>query len=518
MAGGPDTELVEPHEDASYRTADHADSDYAFAVLPWWANRRLRQGLLLACLLAAVLVLLDTRGSWFGIGGGSGAQAGTLAIAAGCPGHDAPQPRAVATGNLGALRALLSPTVPARVGRVYESGAIETADLWSDDEPQPLTPRDTGTMPAGYEIRWWALNREGAEDDVVAEALEFATARQAQQTLKLASSPRCRRDGASHSLPYPRGASELRWLNPDKAREWDVLFARGRRLYEIADAPPEYLFTTTAPGQAKRELLRDAATPRALACTLPVAGCPRGAVARQSVGLASRPPASRAAGLGAPPSRARAIAYAHAVNLRDYHLPGLSAITREGPASDRDYWEAFAHCTGELRATSAIVAIRSPLFRYERRGRYEVVYSTVVVFADTALADRYFAALATPRARSCITRAYRQRSPSAVAGGSDSMRLQSITAAPLATPVPRSYRGGAPYRATALRLTMQAGYRTRRGRRGRLALFIQGFAFADGRAVVELASLALPHELSAAEESFLEATLVGRAEVNEGVL
>jgi hypothetical protein len=84
--------------------------------------------------------------------------------------------------------------------------------------------------------------------------------------------------------------------------------------------------------------------------------------------------------------------------------------------------------------------------------------------------------------------------------------------------VPRSYRGGAPYRATALRLTMQAGYRTRRGRRGRLALFIQGFASVDGRAVVELASLALPHELSAAEESFLQATLVGRAEANEGVL
>lgn len=513
---------MEPREDPGHLRSDDVEGDRAFAALPWWADRRLRLGLLLACLLAAVLTLLDMRGSWFGIGGGDGAQAGTLALAAGCPGHDAPPPRTVTTSDLGELQALLSPTVPARLGRVYASGAIATADLWTDDEPQPLPSRVTGAMPAGYEIRWWTLDREGAEDDVVAELLEFATARQAQQTLRLASSPHCRRDGESHSLPYPEGARELRWINPDKAREWDVLFARGRRLYEIADAPPEYLLTTTPREQATRELLRDAATPRVLACTLPAAGCPANTNSPRSAGLASRPPSAHAADRGAAPSRAQAIAYAHAVNLRGYHLPWMSEIAREGPASDRDYWEGLAHCTGELHATRAIAAIRSPLFRYERADRYEVVYSTVVVFADAALADRYFAALATPRARSCIVRAYRRRSQSSAAfegtGANLSMSLASIAAAPLATPTPRSYRVGLPYHATALRLTMQAGYRTRSGRRARLGLFIQGYAFAAGRTVVELASLASPRELSAAAESYLEATLVARAEASASLL
>jgi hypothetical protein len=296
-----------------------------------------------------------------------------------------------------------------------------------------------------------------------------------------------------------------------------VLFVRGRRLYRVADVPPEYLFTTTPRAQAGRELLRDAATPRALACTLPAAGCPS-----RSAGLASRPPSAHAAALGAPPSRAQAIAYAHAVNLRGYHVPRMSEIAREGPASDRDYWEGLAHCTGELRATRAVAAIRSPLFRDERGDRYEVVYSTVVVFADTALADRYFAALAAPRARSCIVRAFRRRSPSSAvfggAGASLSMSLASIAAAPLATPVPSSYRVGVPYRATALRLAMQAGYRTHSGRRAKLPLFIRGYAFTAGRAVVELTSLALPQELSAASQSYLEATLVGRAEASESLL
>jgi hypothetical protein len=211
---------VEPREDPGRLRADDVEDERALAALPWWADGRLRLGLLLACLLAAVLVLLDMRGSWFGIGGGGArAQAGTLAIAAGCPGHDAPQPRMVARSDPGELRALLSPALPARVGRVYESGVIATANLWTDDEPRPLPPRGTGSAPAGYEIRWWALDREGAEDDVVASTLEFATARQARQTLRLASSPDCRRNGESEPLRYPRGARELRWVNPDRAHE-----------------------------------------------------------------------------------------------------------------------------------------------------------------------------------------------------------------------------------------------------------------------------------------------------------
>jgi hypothetical protein len=494
------------------------------AAVPWWAARHMRMGLLLACLLGAVLVLLDTRSAWLGLGGNSGAQAELPSFRAGCPSHNAPPAQTVTASELRVLRAQLSPIMPARVGRRYEAGAIATGNLWSDDEP--LSPPSSPGSPtvAGYEIRWWALDREGAEDDVVADVLEFATARAAEHTLESAASPHCRRDAASHTVRYPQGAHELVWVNPDGAREWDVMFVRGRRLYRVADVPPEYLFTTTGPRQGKRERRRDGATPSALACALPAARCPAGAASLGSTSLASLARLPRASGPGAPPNRAQAIAYAHAVNLRGYHVPGMTAIAPERPAGDRDFWEALARCTSAARSIRPVAAIRSPLFRYAGAGRYEVVYSTVAVFPSGALAARYLATVATARARSCIARAYRRRGQlSAAAGGAgaaagDATRLTGVTALPLATPVPRSYRGVGPYRATALRLAMQASYPTRRGRRAQLPLYIEGFVFVDGRAVVELASLALPRPFPQANERFLETTLVGRAEANTGGL
>ncbi len=492
------------------------------SALPWWANRHLRLGLLLAGLLAAVLALLGARGSWFGLDGAATAQAGLPAIPADCPGHDAPAPRPVAAGELGALGTPLAAIMPARVGRIYESGSITTGELWSDDAPQRLPPGGDAPTPAGYEIRWWALDREGAEDDVAADALEYSSAGQAEQALRLAASPRCRREGASSAPRYPGGARELTWVNPDDAREWDVLFARGPRLYRVTDVPPEYLLTTTGPQRDRRERLRDGATPEALACALPGAGCPRGAGSLGASSLALLPRSPRAAALGPPPSAAAAAAYGHAVNLRGYLLSGASAIAPEAPAVDRGYWQAFAHCSGAAGPPRVLASIRSPLFRTRSADRYNLVYSAVVVFPGDAPAARYLTALASPRARDCLAGYFRRlaerlASKRAKPSG-DRVSLGHITVTAPATPTPRSYRGGAPYRATALRLSMQAVYRTRRGRRVQAPFYLEDFLFADGPAVVELASQSLGRPFWRAEERFLEAALVGRAEAHEAEL
>jgi len=77
--------------------------------------------------------------------------------------------------------------------------------------------------------------RRRAERDR-ADVLEFASERQAEDALARAEGPRCRSDGAAHAARLPSGAGNLYWVNPDNAQQWDVLFARGRRLYRVV--PP----------------------------------------------------------------------------------------------------------------------------------------------------------------------------------------------------------------------------------------------------------------------------------------
>jgi hypothetical protein len=454
---------------------------------------------LLACLLAAVLALLDIRGAWLGLGGGAEA-------AFACPVLQAPEVRSIPTRGLAELGAPLARIMPTRVGRVYERGAIATGNLWSDNEPRepPIGP---SLAPAGYEIRWWALDRDGNEDDVAADVLEFATAREAQSALALAATPRCRPHGVARAVSYPAGAREVFWVNPDHALEWDVMFVRGRRLYRVTDVPPEYLLTTTEPWQRRLERSRDAGTAKALACALPAAGCPPGAGPLRETSLAPLPDGPPRA--TATPTVAQAALYAHTVNLHPYDQPGLTQVERGGPIDDRGDWEAFARCTGRLHAADAIAAIHSPVFRSTERRHYEEVYSAVTVLPTGALAARYVGVLASARARACIAGDYGQQLAHAASH-------TTIVARALPTPVPRSYRGPGAYRATALRLTLHASP-ARSGRTG-ATLYAQDFAFADGRAVVQLVSFTSSHPISPADERFLEGVLVGRAEADEAML
>src|SRR6202034_4146230 len=103
-------------------------------------------------------------------------QTGGIAFAPGCPGSGAPEVKSVPGADVPALRNAVSRIMPPRVGRVYEAGTITTSNLWSDAHPQPSSSPGlpAGSVPAGYEVRWWALDRQGNEDDVVADVLEVA--------------------------------------------------------------------------------------------------------------------------------------------------------------------------------------------------------------------------------------------------------------------------------------------------------------------------------------------------------
>jgi hypothetical protein len=519
-----DIRRMEPDDAPVDLPADVSGVETAFGLTPagapWWADSRIRLGLLLGGLIAAVLALLAVKGEFFDLGSGR-AQASGVAFAPGCPGRGAPEVKSIPGADLAALRRAISPIMPPRVGRVYEAGTITTSNLWSDGSPQRSSSSGSpaGSVPAGYEVRWWALDRQGNEDDVVADVLEFASERQAEDALARAASPRCRSDGAAHAARLPAGASNLYWVNPDKAQQWDVLFVRGRRLYRVVDVPSNYP-PATGPAQRALEQHRTNSTVEVLACALPGAGCPASDLSTQATNLATlsagssvQPSTNRTSSTSRTLTRARVGAYAHAVNLRGYDVPEMTQVAPEGPIDDRGSWEAFVRCTGELRSTHIFVSIHSPIFTYGHRLRFQSAYSSVAVLPSERGADRYVAVLASARARACITHNYR-RLLLRRAAERKPLRLGQIAAAPLPASAPTSYRGLGPYRGTALRLTIQSSYTTRRGRRVQLPFYFEDFVFAYGRSVIGLSAESSLRPFTQANEQYLMKMLVGRAEAN----
>jgi len=471
--------------------------------------------LLLAGLAVAVLALLTAKTELL-TGGSGSAQARGAAFPAGCPGRGAPEVKSIPGADLTALRNVVSPIMPPRVGRVYETGTITTSNLWSDANPLRSSSSSSlaSSVPAGYEVRWWALDREGSEDDVVADVFEFATERQAEDALTRAASTRCRRDGVAHVARFPSGAGNLFWVNPDNAQQWDVLLVRGHRLYRVSDVPPEYLLTTTPPAQRSLERRRAPSTVELLACALPGAACRASAVSARATNLATLPAGSSVQpSASRPTTRAQASAYAHAVNLRGYDVPGMTQVTPEGPTDDPGYWEAFGRCTGELRSTHTVVSIHSPIFIYRDRLRYRSAYSSVAVLPSEKVADRYVAVLASARARACITHSYGRLLLRRTAKR-EPLSLGQVAVAPLPASVPTSYRGSGPYRGTALRLTIQSSYTTRRGRRVKFPFYFEDFVFAYGRDVIGLTTASSLNHFLQANEQYLMKVLVGRAEAN----
>jgi hypothetical protein len=482
---------------------------------PWWASSRLRLSFLLTGLAVALFGLLSTRGGLLDLGGGP-SQATGAAFASGCPGRDAPEVASTTVGDLSALRDAAARIMPTSVGRVYEQGTITTSNLWTDDSPQRPANAPGSSAPAGYEIRWWALTRDGSEDDVVADVFEFATRRQAREALLRASSPRCRAHGESHTALLPSGASALAWVNPDSAEEWDVIFVRGQRLYRVDDVPPSY----PAPTGTRQRRLKQLAvekTVAVLACALPEADCPASAASAPPPDLAplAVSPSAQSGSRG-PVTRAQVSRYARAVNIHGYDVPGMTAVTRERATENLGYWREFARCDGERTSTHSFEASGSPIFRYAGRLDEGSVSSVVAVFSNETDADRYLAALASARARSCVVRSYERRLLSR--HRQRDLRAGRLVAEPLPAATPASYRGLGPYRGAALRFTTPISYTTRRGRRAQLDSYVEGFVFACGRAVIGLTAESEFRPLAEPTEQYLLRMLVGRAEAYEGDL
>jgi len=216
-------------------------------------RRALRIGLL-AGVLTGLLVFVLVNGS---------SQTRTFASCTG--GAGAPEVPRVPPGDLSRLRDDLARVAPQRIARLYEEGAVTAQSAWTDELPQPPSVSPTALRPDAYEMRWWAPNG----DDLVADELVFANAATAGRFLQKASSPHCRGSSVRFAASSPPRGLDLSWVNPDGAAQADVLFARGSRVFRVADAPAAQRGGVLRHGSLSRSF----ALVDALACLLPGARC-----------------------------------------------------------------------------------------------------------------------------------------------------------------------------------------------------------------------------------------------------
>jgi hypothetical protein len=113
--------------------------------------------------------------------------------------------------------------------------------------------------------------------------------------------------------------------------------------------------------------------------------------------------AARAAGATGPVTRARAIAYAHAINLKAGDVPGMTVAEpeREAPTLTRSAAE-FTRCDGGVSHARTVAKINSPEFSAGRGRNSELVQSRVEVWPTPGLVAQNTAAFFGPRGRACF--------------------------------------------------------------------------------------------------------------------
>jgi hypothetical protein len=273
-AGGPaDRRIAEAAFAATARSTRRGSTGTRELTGAAPAAESVRLLVLLTTLLAVTVALVAIRTNTFSAAGNPGPVTPN-AFAPGCPAYQVPQVVRVPPAGLVALGGKLA-SLPPHSGRIYESGMIDAGNAWTDDRPTALDAlrSDDGLVSAGYEVRWWARRADGSEDDVAADAWEFASVAEAQEFAARAADPRCRRSAGGRAAIVQSGARVLFWVNPDNAAEWDVVVARGRFAYRSVVVPPTYSLATGSAADRALERRRAGVRAQALACAFPDAGC-----------------------------------------------------------------------------------------------------------------------------------------------------------------------------------------------------------------------------------------------------
>jgi hypothetical protein len=236
----------------------------------------------------------------------------------------------------------------------------------------------------------------------------------------------------------------------------------------------------------------------ALAVTA-LSGCSgKGQTARTGAGAAKH--ASSAPSKTASPTRARALAFARAVNLSAADVPGLrvAAKPQHRSPADRHTERELARCVG-LSGAGQLFEAASPDFEHSAGISHFDVSSNVAVSSSAALAAHELGQLRSVRAKGCL-----KRYLAALLNGS----LTNATVGPVSvqegTP-PAADAGGS----VGLRISTSITVRSIP-----IPFYLDILAFASRSSQVSLMSTGVPVPFPAATQQRLFLTLLARAKAH----
>jgi hypothetical protein len=232
-----------------------SDGDDAAAFDPWWGRPRARLAVpfILLALVAGYAIATEAGSSSHGAG--PTCKPGMLPT----PVNVSPSELAklVTTSHIGSL---------VGAGRPDVQGAQDAAAaVWADNPPAVRhAGGSSGSVPAGYEMRWWSRNG----DHQVADVFAFPSSADAARFVERAAEGPCRRAVSQRTEARLPGEHVLLWRNPLGFLQADVYFSRGKSAYRVTDVPGQD--TSQRSGVDRRRMV---AIAQSLACRLVDAGC-----------------------------------------------------------------------------------------------------------------------------------------------------------------------------------------------------------------------------------------------------
>lgn len=240
---------------------------------------------------------------------------------------------------------------------------------------------------------------------------------------------------------------------------------------------------------------------RRITATLLVLGAASGLAA--GCGGSSASGDGGALGASAPITRAQAIAYAHAVNLRAADIPEMSTSSPEGVAPTPRH-PTFARCYGGVSPARRVLKIHSPEFAAGRGAQSQTEASEVEVWPTPSLAARNIAANHTSRYRACFLRFQEGANKNLNKGRAGQLLYGPLTVSSLPDLLPGvdgSY---------GLRITQSL----LRGGQVHLHIYHDVFGFLSGPAEIELTATGLSKPVPLATEKRLLSLLYSRAQAH----
>jgi hypothetical protein len=209
-----------------------------------------------------------------------------------------------------------------------------------------------------------------------------------------------------------------------------------------------------------------------------------------------------AAGAAAAPTRARAVAVAHAVNLTGADLPGFTGSPSHSSAAERQFGARVARCAGGTGPGAALANVDSADFAKTSAGGIAEAdaSSNVTVVRTPSLAAQDLRVVRSARGRGCLVAAVNQLLH-AMRTATVGFGPVSVATADLGAP------GSGGSFGLRFRSTAVAGG-------VRLPFYIDTFGFRLGRAEISLTTLGILTRFPAAEEQRLFARLLARAKAN----